>query len=456
MFERKNQDLLFVLDTNVYVHNLEIVVRYASENKNVKYLIPYKIIKELEHLTFVGNLYSNEALVQIKKLEEQGSVKIIDEVIKPSLVVPYWDNDIIDFYITAIAWKYNAILITADKIMFYIALSKSIPTVFLDYSILEKDEKMKYEEFECITKKVLESSNELDFYGCTSIPKVLIDTSFVTLNTKLVLEYLEAKKENSLGISIQTLIELNKIGTFKDKKFTKILTMLKTYIEQDKIQIIINTLKPSQLNSIWIDSNIDFNIITTAYESYFVLLTSDITMHALAKSQNVKSLYIPKIESEYAIDLEECIFQTIKYVPNGYLKEYELLVDDYINGLKQSCIRYPEVIGDVKQLPFIKKISKDYIFDDKDIIVLHRMKKELYSQRYCKYPQNIISDRDIIVIREEIKDSFKHRQIIYLIKSLKEQKFIKLSDSLLPNVVMDNISFTKGLVSSLNNIVLAG
>lgn len=458
MFGRKNEELLFVLDTNVYMHSLESVVRYVSENENVKYLIPIKVIQELEHLTKINNIEAVLALEKIEKFKEQGKANVIEEIIKPSSVVSYWDDDLVDFYILAVALKYRAILISGDKIMCYIALSKSIEIIYEDFSVYcESDKDLAYENFKNKITEFFAGENRFDLKECSCIPKCLIDTSVVIHNMPVIQKYLSQKEENVLGISIQTLIELNKIATFKEKKVTDLLKTVKLLIEKKKIQIITNKLMPSKINDIWVDNNIDFNIISTVYENYFMLLTSDKTIHALAKVQNLKSLYIRKGTEN--IDLEECIFQTDIYSSNDNLSEHQDLVSNYIKVLNKSNIRYPEVIQDIKQLPFIKKIYEDYIFlseNNINVIVLHRIVNDIYKRRYHRYPNNIIKDNDIIVIREGFENSHKYRQIIYFTESINEQKFIRLSDSFVPNVVIDDMIFAQSLVGSLNNVVLVG
>ena len=458
MFERKNEELVFVLDTNVYIHSLDSIVRYVEGNKNVKYLIPIKVIQELDHLKKIGNVEAFLGLEEIKNLQEKGVAQIIEEIIKPSSVVSYWDDDIVDFYILAIALKYKAILITGDKIMCYIALSKSIEVIYEDYSVYcESDKDLAYENFRNIINEFFAGENKFNLTDCSCIPKCLIDTSMVLHNMSVIQNYLNEKEENILGISIQTLIELNKIATFKEKKVTDLLKTVKLFIERKKIQIITNKLEPSKINNTWTDNNIDFNIISTAYENYFLLLTSDETIHALAKVQNLKSLYVRK--GTLKLDLEECIFQTNMDSLNGNLTHHQDLASNYIKVLNKLNTKYPEVIRDIKQLPFIKRIYEEHIFlneNNVNVIVLHRIVGDIFKRRYNRYPNNLVKDNDIIVIREGVENSHKYRQIIYFVESIDEQKFVKLSDSFIPTVVIDDMIFTQSLVGSLNNVVLVG
>ena len=99
MYKRKSVENLFVLDTNILLYHLNYLTTYSKENEEIRYLIPIQVIKELEINTKNPNALI--ALNCIKQLEEINVAEILCENLDPTLVLPYWRNDLIDFHIIA-------------------------------------------------------------------------------------------------------------------------------------------------------------------------------------------------------------------------------------------------------------------------------------------------------------------------------------------------------------------
>lgn len=455
MCAKKINEEFFVIDTNILLYNLKCLIEYAKEKQNIKYLIPIQVFKELERLVQAKN--KKEAFVAlegIKKLEEIGIAEILSEIIIPSSIVPYWKNDLADFYIISYAYKYKATLITADKIMFYFAAAKSIETVYIDYSTGENDGFIEYEDFKdemeiransCFFKRT-------SFYNKNNSPEILIDTSFILQNIDLIEKSIESGI--LFGISIQTLIEIKMINSFKNNYNYLLFCILKKYINKQKIQIIVNETMPTDLNENFDNSSIDFNVITVAYEKNLLLVTADYAIYSFAKYKDVDVLYLN--QKKLSLDeFSEKLSETKKDEP---FEEYLIFVKKYVEKLKADDLKYPEIVKGINKFSFIKKIFKEYIFDDENIIVFADCKKSCLQFKKAVYPYNILQTNDFILIRENYsKDKiiYKYRLIIYFVKNIDEQIFVKISDSFLPtNLLFYDINCMKRLVSSINDVVL--
>ena len=454
MCAKKINEEFFVIDTNILLYNLKCLIEYAKEKQNIKYLIPIQVIKELERLVQAKN--KKEAVVAlegIKKLEEIGIVEILSEKIIPNSIVSYWKNDLADFYIISYAYKYKATLITADKIMFYIATTKSIETVYIDYSVGNDDGNIEYDDFKnemeirsnsCFFKRT-------SFYNKKNTPEILIDTSFILQNIDLIEKSIESGIV--FCISIQTLIEIKMMNSFKNNYNYLIFCILKKYINKQKIQIIVNEIMPTELNENFDNGSIDFNVVSVAYEKNLLLVTADYAMYSFAKYKNIKVLYLN--QKKLLLDeFSEKLSENIKDEP---FEKHQIFVKEYVGKLKADDLKYPDVVKGINKFSFIKKICKEYIFDDENLIVFADCKKSCLQLKKAFYPYNTLQTNDFILIREiysKDKVIYKYRLIIYLVKNIDEQILVKISDSFLPILLFYDINCMKRLVSSINDVVL--
>ena len=454
MCAKKINEEFFVIDTNILLYNLICLIEYAKEKQNIKYLIPIQVIKELERLVQAKN--KKEAVVAlegIKKLEEIGIVEILSEKIIPNSIVSYWKNDLADFYIISYAYKYKATLITADKIMFYIATTKSIETVYIDYSVGNDDGNIEYDDFKnemeirsnsCFFKRT-------SFYNKKNTPEILIDTSFILQNIDLIEKSIESGIV--FCISIQTLIEIKMMNSFKNNYNYLIFCILKKYINKQKIQIIVNEIMPTELNENFDNGSIDFNVVSVAYEKNLLLVTADYAMYSFAKYKNIKVLYLN--QKKLLLDeFSEKLSENIKDEP---FEKHQIFVKEYVGKLKADDLKYPDVVKGINKFSFIKKIFKEYIFDDENLIVFADCKKSCLQLKKTFYPYNTLQTNDFILIREiysKDKVIYKYRLIIYFVKNIDEQILVKISDSFLPILLFYDINCMKRLVSSINDVVL--
>lgn len=435
-----SKEALFVVDTNVLIYNCDSLEKYLNETKNLKYLIPKQVVKELNRLLIVKNKVEiKDSLAFIKKYEELGFLEILKDDVIPEEIVSYWNESLTDFFIISYAKKYNATLITADKIMFELAIFAEVDVVIVEYFI-GKDGFVKYEDF----KKEIISRKNSSFFKTNSFannyftPYIVVDLPFLMKNIYLIEVCLELNKP--VGISIQTFLEIQLLNDFKNESVNKIYSIVRKNIINRKLDVVFNKMLPSELNEDFEDFNYDLNTIVAAYERNAIFVTSDFNLYCLAKSQNVKTVYIE--EELYLFEFEEYILEHKK---TALTKKEEALVTKYIGKFKNDNSKYLDKMVGIKKFPFIKKLSKEYIVDDKKIILLRHVKDALFSRKKQYYPYNIIENGDFLIIQETYNGelSFKYRQVIYMVKDIQNEEFIKISDLFLPLFCKDDFSFMK-------------
>lgn len=444
MYRRKSVENLFVLDTNILLYHLNYLTTYSKEHQGIRYLIPIQVIKELEINTKNSNALI--ALNCIKQLEEINVAEILFENLDPTLVVPYWRNDLIDFHIIAYAHKYNATLLTTDKFMFFFAISVSVETVYLNCFENNIGEEIGYKSFEENIELHLTSATykNLIFYNVFSSSEILLDTSFLLKNKDLVLEHL--KFGEKFCVSIQTLIEVKSLNSLKEKYVTEVYDLLNQYIYLNQLDIVMNKSMPSSINEDVSDNILDLNCIIAAKENDLVLFTSDITMYSLAKKWGIREVYLDNNSKKVELSVSNKIKE--------YDEEYENQFFHYNEKLKLDDKKYLDILKGKNSLEFVKRIYKEYIFEGENLVVFSDYKKRFSNAKKHKYPHNILKNNDFIVVRERYNQGsyYKFRQIIYRIQDIEAQIFVKISDSFFPNQLYDDRKFMKNIIFSLNNM----
>lgn len=430
----------FVVDTNILIYNCDCLEKYLNETKNIKYLIPKQVVKELKRLLIVKNKVEIKGSLDfIEKYEKLGFLEVLKDDVVPKSIASYWNETITDFFIISYAKKYNATLLTADKFMFELAISQNIDAIVIEY-YTGKNGFVEYEYFkkELISRKNSSFFKETSFYNTYFTPYVVVDLPFLMKNIYLVELCLELDKP--VGISIQTLLEIQLLNDLKNESVSELFAILKKYIAMRKIMVIFNKILPSELNEDFDDSNYDLNTIVAVYERKSIFVTSDFNLYSIAKSQGVKTIYIE--EELYLWEFEKYI---LGYKKTDLTKKEGEAVSKYIAKLKNDSARYLEKVDGIKTFSFIKKLTKEYIVDDKKVVLLRHVKDMLFSRKKRNYPNNVIENGDFLIIQETYNEelSFKYRQIIYMVKDIQKEEFVKISDLFLPAFCEEDFGFMK-------------
>lgn len=430
----------FVVDTNILIYNCDCLEKYLNETENIKYLIPKQVVKELNRLLKVKNKVEIKVSLDfIEKYEKLGFLEILKDDVVPRNIASYWNESITDFFIISYSKKYNATLLTADKFMFELAISQNIDAIVIEY-YSGNNGFVEYEDFkkELISRKNSSFFKEISFYNTYFTPYVVVDLPFLMKNIYLVELCIELDKP--IGISIQTLLEIQLLNDLKNESVRELFAILKKYIAMRKIMVIFNKTLPSELNKEFEDCNYDLNTIVAAYERKAIFITSDFNLYCTAKSQGVKTIYIE--EELYLWEFEEYI---LGYKKTSLTKKEEEVASKYIAKLKNDSARYLEKVDGIKTFSFIKKLAKEYIVDDEKVVLLRHVKDMLFSRKKRTYPHNVIGNGDFLIIQERYNEelSFKYRQIIYMVKDIQKEEFLKISDLFLPLFCEEDFGFMK-------------